>query len=98
MTSPLDFTYSDKPEPHRSRTKSILKAHPEIRQLIGKNPMTFWYTVGIVTLQIVVAYLVRAQPWCHAAGPHTTAASVVRPVITMSAPAFSASTMPQQPK
>ena len=63
MTSPLDFTYSAKPEPHRGRTKAILKAHPEIRQLIGKNPMTFWYTVGIVALQIVVAFLLRAQPW-----------------------------------
>ena len=42
--------------------------------------------------------VVRLQPWCHAAGPQTTAASVVRPVITMSAPAFSASTMPQQPR
>ncbi len=63
MTKPLDFTYSSAPEPHRGRTKAILKSHPEIRQLIGKNPMTFWVTVGIVTGQIFVAFLLRAQPW-----------------------------------
>ena len=40
----------------------------------------------------------RFQPWCHAAGPHVTAASVTRPVITMSAPLASASTMPKQPR
>lgn len=58
-----DFTHSSLPEPHHGRTKTILRQHPEIRGLIGKNPVTFWLALGIVTLQIVVAYLVRAQPW-----------------------------------
>ena len=58
-----DFTHSSLPEPHHGRTKTILRQHPEIRGLIGKNPVTFWLALGIVTLQIAVAYLVRAQPW-----------------------------------
>jgi sphingolipid delta-4 desaturase len=33
-----DFQYADAPEPHRERTKAILKAHPETRELIGRNP------------------------------------------------------------
>ena len=63
MTAPREFTHSDRPEPHRARTKQILRQHPEVRELIGKNPMTFWYTVGLVTLQTVLAFLLRDQPW-----------------------------------
>ena len=58
-----DFAYSTTAEPHRDRTKKILQQHPEIRGLIGKNPMTFWYTLGIVAFQIAVAYLLRDQSW-----------------------------------
>ncbi len=35
----MDFQYSDQPEPHKERTKQILKAHPEVRNLIGRNPV-----------------------------------------------------------
>jgi sphingolipid delta-4 desaturase len=31
--------------------------------MIGSNPATFWWTVGIVSLQIVVAWLVSQQSW-----------------------------------
>jgi sphingolipid delta-4 desaturase len=59
----LDFTHSTRPEPHRERTKSLLKQHPEIRKLIGKNPMTFWIAVGIVALQTALAITLASQPW-----------------------------------
>lgn len=59
----LDFKHSTRPEPHRERTKQLLKQHPEIRQLIGKNPMTFWIAVGIVTLQTALAIALANQPW-----------------------------------
>jgi sphingolipid delta-4 desaturase len=59
----LHFQHSERPEPHRERTQALLKQHPEIRQLIGKNPITFWYAVGIVTLQTALAILLRNQPW-----------------------------------
>lgn len=58
-----DFAYSSQPEPHRARTRAILKDHPEVRKLIGKNPRTFWYALGLVTLQITLAVLLRNQPW-----------------------------------
>ncbi len=62
-TKPLDFQHATGPEPHRDRTKTILKSHPEIRKLIGKNPMTFWYALGIVSLQTGLAFVLRDQPW-----------------------------------
>jgi len=63
VTGKLDFTYSTRPEPHRDRTKALLKQHPELRKLIGKNPMTFWYAVGIVSLQTALAIVLSSQPW-----------------------------------
>src|SRR5258705_9596316 len=58
-----EFAFSTAPEPHRFRTRELLRRHPEIRELIGPNPATFWWTAGIVALQIVVAWLVAGQPW-----------------------------------
>jgi sphingolipid delta-4 desaturase len=58
-----EFAFSTAPEPHRLRTKQLLKQHPEIREMIGSNPVTFWWTVGIVALQITVAALVARQSW-----------------------------------
>jgi len=58
-----DFTYSTTAEPHRDRTKEILRHHPEIRGLIGNNPRTFGYTVGIVGLQIALAAALAHRPW-----------------------------------
>ena len=64
MSTPTEeFAFSAAPEPHRDRTKQLLRRHPEIRELIGPNPVTFWWTVAIVALQIVVAWLVSQQPW-----------------------------------
>lgn len=62
-TKRADFTHSQTREPHRERTKEILSKHPEVRQLIGKNPYTFLIICGIVGLQIVSAYLIKDQPW-----------------------------------
>ena len=58
-----EFAFSQAAEPHRDRTKSILRAHPEIRELIGPNPTTFWWTLGIVLVQITAAALVARQAW-----------------------------------
>lgn len=63
MQQPTDFHHSTGPEPHRIRTKMILKEHPEVRKLIGKNPTTFWVIFGIVSFQILIAYLLRDKPW-----------------------------------
>jgi sphingolipid 4-desaturase/C4-monooxygenase len=58
-----DFLYSTKAEPHRSRTKSILREHPNLRQLMGKNPATIYYIVLLVSIQLVLAFLLRDQSW-----------------------------------
>ncbi|HLX91512.1 MAG TPA: fatty acid desaturase [Puia sp.] len=63
MPRKSDFIYSAECEPHRIRTKQILKQHPEIRTLIGKNPKTIFAIVGIVVLQVAMSGLVARQPW-----------------------------------
>lgn len=61
--SKLDFTYSDLPEPHKARTKSILKEHPEVRNLIGRNPVSFLLIVLVVCLQTLIAFILKEQAW-----------------------------------
>jgi sphingolipid delta-4 desaturase len=58
-----DFLYSDLNEPHRQRTKDILKQHPEVRNLIGRNPYSFLLILMVVALQLSIAFLLSAQPW-----------------------------------
>ncbi|MGQ4807307.1 hypothetical protein NKDENANG_00655 [Candidatus Entotheonellaceae bacterium PAL068K] len=57
------FASSNAPEPHRYRTKEILKAHSEIRQLMGKNPYTFLLIMAVAGLQFALAALMQGQPW-----------------------------------
>src|SRR5688572_6767502 len=61
--SQSDFVHSNAAELHRDRTKEILRKHPQIRTLIGPEPVTFWWGSGIVALQIVLAVLVADAPW-----------------------------------
>lgn len=63
MSRKAEFVYSEKQEPHRGRTKEILKSHPDIRHLIGKNKMTFVAILGLVAFQVTGAWLVSGQAW-----------------------------------
>lgn len=63
MKKQNSFQYSDSSEPHRIRTKEILKQHPDIRQLIGKNPYTLVAILGLVALQVVLAWWVADKSW-----------------------------------
>lgn len=58
-----NFSWSDSCEPHKLRTKEIITKHPEIRDLIGRNPYTFLIILFCVGLQISLAYLLRDQSW-----------------------------------
>lgn len=58
-----DFIYSDSSEPHRVRTKQILKQHPDVRKLIGKNPATFLFIVLLVALQVGGAWFLADKSW-----------------------------------
>jgi sphingolipid delta-4 desaturase len=57
------FRFSQEPEPHKARTKAILKAHPEVRKLIGRNPWSAALIVGIVGLQFGLAYALSGASW-----------------------------------
>jgi sphingolipid 4-desaturase/C4-monooxygenase len=64
MITHTDFLHSTTPEPHRTRTRQILKAHPDIKHLIGqKNPATFAVIIGCVALLVGLAWLVRGADW-----------------------------------
>lgn len=58
-----DFRYSTASEPHRVRTKKILEQHPEVRELIGKNPSTIISIIALVSAMIVLAYLLKNSSW-----------------------------------
>lgn len=63
MIKKNDFLHSQEPEPHRARTKKILKAFPQLRGLIGKNPATICAIGGLVAFQIGMAWLLKGQSW-----------------------------------
>jgi len=63
MNRRTDFVHSEASEPHRLRTKEILKQFPETRDLIGKNPFTMLIIVGLVGSMIALAWLLRDQSW-----------------------------------
>lgn len=47
-----DYLVSAGPEPHIGRTKKMLQAHPELRQLFGNQPSTILWTALIVGIQV----------------------------------------------
>ncbi|HVO73912.1 MAG TPA: fatty acid desaturase [Ignavibacteriaceae bacterium] len=58
-----DFIYSDQSEPHKARTKEILIKHPEVRKLIGRNPLSLFIILFALALQLSIALLLSGQPW-----------------------------------
>lgn len=58
-----DFVHSPYAEPHHGRTRQILARFPQIRGLIGKNPLTMLAITGLVGSMIGIAWLVRDQSW-----------------------------------
>jgi sphingolipid delta-4 desaturase len=57
------FVFSADPEPHRARTRELLKRHPELRQYIGKNPRTFSFILLCVAIQVGAAYMLSSASW-----------------------------------
>jgi sphingolipid 4-desaturase/C4-monooxygenase len=58
-----NFVFSESPEPHIQRTKEIIRKYPEIKQLMGRNPYTFIYILGIVSFQVAISILLKDQRW-----------------------------------
>lgn len=52
-----DFYWTYQEEPHRSRRRAIIAAHPEVTKLCGPEPLTKWVVLGVLATQFTVAYL-----------------------------------------
>ncbi len=57
------FVFSPLREPHAARAREILRAHPELRALAGRNPWSGVLVVALVTLQVALAWLFGTRPW-----------------------------------
>lgn len=58
-----EFLVSPEAEPHIGRTREIIQKYPQIKKLMGRNPMTFVFIVAIVTLQLVLAWFSASLAW-----------------------------------
>ncbi|KAI0279939.1 fatty acid desaturase-domain-containing protein [Russula aff. rugulosa BPL654] len=54
-----DFLWLMTEEPHRSRRRAIMKAHPEVIKLMGHEPLTKYIVLAVVILQLTIAFLLR---------------------------------------
>lgn len=54
MSQQQDFYWVDEREPHLQRRRDILKAHPEVKTLFGKNPYLPYSTIIMVIVQVAV--------------------------------------------
>lgn len=63
MTPQDNFVWSEGPEPHRIRTKEIINKHPEIRELISRNPYTLLVVILAVGVQFGLAWYLQDKPW-----------------------------------
>ncbi len=48
---------------HRNRARAILKAHPEVKKLHGRAPVTALFCVAAVLLQVGIAIALVGQAW-----------------------------------
>ena len=55
QTIPTDFPVTHKEHPHVARCREIMKKHPEIARLFGRNPWTGAILAGLVGLQFIIA-------------------------------------------
>ncbi len=62
-SAPVAYEVVQTPEPHPARTMAILRAHPEVRKLFGRTPLTGLFVPLILAIQFGAAYLLRDQPW-----------------------------------
>ena len=54
--APRGYYPSEFDQPHPSRARAIMEAHPEVRRLIGRNPYTALIAVALLVVQTSIAY------------------------------------------
>lgn len=59
----LDYVHVTYGEPHASRARQMLAAHPELRALAGPFPASAAWTLGLVFAQTGLALLVGSRSW-----------------------------------
>lgn len=55
MEKKLDYFYSEEQQPHVARCRAIMKDHPEVASLIGRNPWTFAIFLAMFAFQFGLA-------------------------------------------
>src|SRR5205814_4083437 len=50
------FYQSESDQPHPGRARAIIKAHPEVRRLMVRNPWTALIAVSILAMQTAIAF------------------------------------------
>ncbi|WNG19682.1 fatty acid desaturase [Cystobacter fuscus] len=60
---PLEFFRSTEKEPHLERARTILRAHPELKDLCGPTPITAAFVLLLVASQVGLAWALRDSPW-----------------------------------
>lgn len=58
-----EYFISESAEPHASRKREILKKHPEIKALMGHEPLTKYIVAATVALQVFMAQLTVDWSW-----------------------------------
>ncbi|KAK4702293.1 sphingolipid 4-desaturase/C4-monooxygenase, partial [Phenoliferia sp. Uapishka_3] len=57
-----DFLWVETEEVHRARRKAIMKAHPEVKSLMGREPLTIPLVLFVASTQLYLAYSLRHVP------------------------------------
>ena len=63
MEKLTSFKWSVEAEPHKMRTKEIIGKHPEIRELISKNPFTLLVIIFCVGAQMALSWWLKDKSW-----------------------------------
>lgn len=58
-----DYNHTEENDPHVQRCREIIKKYPQVKELMGRNPQSIWYIIGIVVFQVFIAYMVRDLAW-----------------------------------
>eukprot|EP00658_Telonema_sp_P-2_P022498 TRINITY_DN189_c0_g1_i13.p1 TRINITY_DN189_c0_g1~~TRINITY_DN189_c0_g1_i13.p1 ORF type:complete len:350 (+),score=47.29 TRINITY_DN189_c0_g1_i13:219-1268(+) len=59
LTNRTEYLLRDGPEPHKIRAEAIRKAHPEVKELMGTEPLTKFVAVSVVVAAFFCAYLTK---------------------------------------